>query len=177
MRESSSSTKGSLEDAPTTDGSLGTNTNAVTDLRPRPLRDLRDDSTRAKRMMGDLLGTLQGGRASKRSNSNSNELSKSEIEQRIRNRRAAINSQGAQESQALKETIIRKRRERKKLEMTKRHERMRKDARFLQTRTKPMLTFLPRVLTQEDSALINEQCKGVEYDIQRELAEQRDAMA
>lgn len=172
MRESSSSTKG--DDTPTTDSSVGTNTNtnAVTDLRPRPLRDLQDDSTRAKRMMGDLLGSLQGqGRRQSNNNSDKVEMSKSDIEQRIRNRRAANNSRGAaQESQALKETIIRKRRERKRLEMNRRHEKMRQDARFLQTHTQPMLTFLPRVLTQQDSALIDEQCRGVECEIQRELA-------
>lgn len=122
-------------------------------------------------MMGDLLGSLQGQGRRPSNNGDKVELSKSDIEQRIRNRRAANNSRGAaQESQALKETIIRKRRERKRLEMARRHEKMRQDARFLQTHTQPMLTFLPRVLTQQDSALIEEQCREVEFDIQRELA-------
>jgi hypothetical protein len=46
----------------------------------------------------------------------------------------------------------------------------------LQTQTRPVITFLPRVLTQEDSAVIKEQCKGVEYDIQREVAKQGDGI-
>ncbi|RDW30687.1 hypothetical protein B0I72DRAFT_141107 [Yarrowia lipolytica] len=169
---SEKSTRASSEDTVVgCDTSMSTNT--TPDLRPRPLRD---DSSRGKHLMGDLLGSLQGGKAGTRKGVTGNrgaDLTKSDIEQRIRNRRA---NQGSQESQALKETILRKRRERKKLEMTKRHEKMRNDARFLQTQTRPVITFLPRVLTQEDSAVIKEQCKGVEYDIQREVAKQGDGI-
>ncbi|KAG5358280.1 hypothetical protein CJU89_4788 [Yarrowia sp. B02] len=138
------------------------------DLRPRPLRD---DSNRGKRLMGSLLGSLQGGRV-RRNAPGGGDVTKSEIEQRIRNRRANLSN--TQDNQALKETIWRKRRERRQLEMTKRHEKMRQDARCLQTLTKPSITYLPRVLTPEDSAQIKEQCAGVEYDIQRELAEHQE---
>lgn len=132
------------------------------DLRPVPIRD---DSNRGKRMMGALLGTLQG-TTTKRGGAS---VSISDIEQRIRNRRP--NRGDAQESEALKQTILRKRRERKQLEMVKRHEKMRQDARFLQTTSQPSITYLPRVLSRQDSAVIKQQCMGVENDIKKELGE------
>lgn len=126
-----------------------------------------DDVNRGKRLMGSLMGSLQGGRPRR----TAGQSSVTDIEQRILGRQQQAKNEASTESEARKQAILHKRRQRQEFEMQKRHERMRRDSLFLKTTTQPSITFLPKVLTRHDTETIKEQSAEVEQLIEDEKKE------
>ncbi|KAH9892937.1 hypothetical protein F4778DRAFT_748924 [Xylariomycetidae sp. FL2044] len=132
----------------------------------RHARALQEEKKRGKRLFGGLLNTLS------QTTSNSQQKRRQEIERR---QQARVHQQRAEDDKHRQERLSKlrdvRRAEQLKFDervMRTRHANMRATARFLQTRSRPRIYYLPWELTEDQEDIIKDQIHDVESVIQRE---------
>jgi hypothetical protein len=128
-----------------------------------------DESTRGRRLLGDLISSL--GKIQKdteKARETEKEVRRRDIEDRVRQKTKSVGEkqQNVEPDSSLNGTMI-SRQEHRSWGMTRLKQ---NDSRFLRTKQEPSLLYLPRILSQQEQEIIDEQIEEAEssdYEVDR----------